>query len=447
MNAFEVNFDGLVGPTHHYGGLAAGNLASQKNKQCVSHPRQAALEGLAKMKLLFDLGLKQAVLPPHPRPHLEFLRSSGLTGTDAELITQAAKTRPDLLSMAYSSAAMWTANAATVSPSMDTADGRVHLTPANLISTKHRSLEAEDTTKILRSIFRDTHSFVVYDPLPRHRLLADEGAANHTRLCKSYGKPGIELFVYGRDEEDHNAPAPHRYAARQTLQACERIASLHELPPARRLFIQQNPEAIDAGVFHNDVIAVGNENVLLCHELAFVEQRASLQKIRAAMDCEQIIEVRSSELSLAEAVSTYLFNSQLVTLPEGGGEGVTSSVVKQMLLLCPSECETHPRARAVIDRILAEPNPINQVRFIDVRQSMKNGGGPACLRLRVVLTELELSRLHGNVLLTEELYRQLCDWVTRQYREELSLADLGDPLLMEEVQTALTELEGILHLG
>ncbi len=442
MSVFEVNFDGLVGPTHHYGGLSTGNLASQKHRLTVSHPRSAALQGLAKMKRMMDLGLKQAVLPPHPRPHFDYLRQNGMTGTDAEMIAQTVKTRPDLLSIVYSSAAMWAANAATVSPSFDTADGRVHITPANLICTKHRSLESDYTTQVLRSIFRDTRSFIVSDPLPRHRLLADEGAANHIRICSEHGKPGVELFVYGRDAENSSAPAPRKFAARQTLQASERVAALHMLPRSRQLFLQQNPAAIDAGVFHNDVIAVGNENVLLCHDQAFVNQRASLQRVRAALDCEQIIEVSYNELSLADAVSTYLFNSQLVTLPVAEGETKRRS----MLLLAPVECEEHPRARAVIERILSDDNPIQQVEFINIRESMKNGGGPACLRLRVVLSEVEFSRLHGNVIMTPELYVQLCDWVTRHYREELTLADLADPQLIEEVRTALDELSGILMI-
>ncbi len=432
---FEVNFDGIVGPSHHYGGLAPGNIASKKNQLTASYPRTAALQGLAKMKRLMDLGLKQAVLPPHPRPHFQFLARHGFTGTGHEQIEQAAKQRPDLLSIAYSSAAMWTANAATVTPSMDSADGRVHITPANLIATKHRELEAETTTQLLKFIFGNRSHFVVYDPLPKHRLLSDEGAANQIRLCRSHGAAGIEVFVYGRNEEGVNAPSPRKFAARQTLQASERIAMMHMLPPTRQLFFQQNPDAIDAGVFHNDVIAVGNENVLFCHELAFVNQRASLQKICAAMDCEQIIEVSQRELPLSDAVSTYLFNSQLLTLPDG-----------KMLLLCPVECETHPRVRAVIDRIIESDTPITSVEYIDVRQSMKNGGGPACLRLRVVLSEQELASLHGNVLLTPELYEQLCDCITRNYREELTVADLADPALIDETNATITELYDLLKL-
>ncbi|WP_437228236.1 N-succinylarginine dihydrolase [Planctomicrobium sp. SH661] len=438
MNAFEVNFDGIVGPTHHYGGLAAGNLASQQHQRTVSHPKAAALQGLAKMKLLADLGLKQAVLPPQPRPHWGFLERYGFSGTAAEIIEQVAQQRPELLSIAYSASSMWAANAATVSPSPDTADGRVHFTPANLISAPHRMLESEATTQLLRTIFHDHHHFVVYDPLPHDELLADEGAANHTRLCRSHSEPGVELFVYGRDAEADVALHPVKYPARQTRLACERIAALHQLDHERRFFAQQTPAAIDAGVFHNDVIAVGNENVFLCHEQAFVDQPDVLQKLRSALKGElYLLEIPAKEFSLEEAVSTYLFNSQLVTLP---GEP------KRMLLLCPDECENHLRARKVLDAILAGNNPVGEVRFVNVRQSMQNGGGPACLRLRVPLTERELQAMGGNLLLTDTLYDQLTAWVDEYYRDVLTLDDLADPQLAEEVEQAMDAVSGILHL-
>jgi succinylarginine dihydrolase len=436
MNFQEVNFDGIVGPTHHYGGLSPGNLASQQNRLKISYPRRAALEGLAKMKLLMNLGLKQGLLPPHPRPHFAFLREQGYGGSPREVVDRAGRERPDLLSIAYSSAAMWTANAAMVSPSIDTADGRVHMTPANLLSTTHRALESAETTRILQGIFANPKYFIVYDPLPNDSLLADEGAANQMRLCRTHGSAGIEVFVYGRDADDPQAPAPRKFPARQTRQACERIAVLHDLPHERRVCLHQNPEAIDAGVFHNDVIAVGNENVLLCHARAYLDQQKELDELRRKVPELVIIQVGNDELSLEEAVSTYLFNSQLVTLPKRD----------EMLLLCPVECETHPRARSVIDRVLGEDNPITGVRYVDVRQSMRNGGGPACLRLRVVLSEAELEHIEGNVLLTEDLHRELAAWVEKNYRETLTIADLADPLLIEEVETALEELAGILHL-
>lgn len=442
MKTLEYNFDGLVGPTHHYGGLAAGNLASQANSRSISHPRAAALQGLAKMKLLADLGFPQAVLPPHPRPHWEFLQRHGFQGSEAAILEQAARERPDLLSIALSSACMWAANAATVSPSADTSDGRIHLTPANLLTMPHRSLEGGQTAATLRRLFSQHRYFSVYDPLPSDSLLADEGAANQLRLCPTHGEPGLEVFVYGVDRDDFTGRFATRFPSRQTRQASERIAALHELTEERRMFVQQNPRAIDAGAFHNDVVAVSNENVLLCHEQAFADQPEVLEQLRRRFPGELvIIEIPESRFSLEDAVRTYLFNSQLLTLPAEAGTSVRS-----MLLLCPRECEQHPHAREVIEDILREENPISEVRFVDVRESMKNGGGPACLRLRIVMTDAERNAMQGNVFLDDALYLRLTDWVMRHYREQLTIQDLADPQLAEESRNALSELYGILEI-
>ncbi len=433
MKALEVNFDGLVGPTHHYGGLAPGNLASQTHRRQTSRPRDAALEGLRKMKRLAELGMPQAVLPPHERPDLAFLREHGFSGTDADVVQSALHTRPDLLSIASSASAMWAANAATVSPSADTRDGRVHLTPANLSSTLHRRREPVFTTRLFRTIFADRNRFAVHDPLPDDPAFADEGAANHARLCREHGEPGLEVFIFGRDEA---GAMTQRYPARQTRAAGEAIAHRHGLSADRTMFVQQNPAAIDAGVFHNDVIAVANETVLLCHAQAYVNQRQVLDELAARFPDLQRIEITSDELTVEDAVSTYLFNSQLITLPNG-----------EMLLLCPGECAEHTGTRAVLDRIVGHNGPIAGVEFVDVRQSMQNGGGPACLRLRVVLTEAELAAVHQPVLLTEQLDRRLADWISRHYREELTIDSLGDPRLVDEVRAALDELSQILNLG
>ena len=142
MSAYEVNFDGLVGLTHHYAGLSFGNVASTRNQQAVANPKLAARQGLLKMKQLADLGFVQAVLPPHERPQVDLLRQLGFSGTDAQVLARAAQQAPRLLCAVSSASAMWTANAATVSPSSDTADGRVHFTVANLNNKFHRASEA-----------------------------------------------------------------------------------------------------------------------------------------------------------------------------------------------------------------------------------------------------------------------------------------------------------------
>src|SRR4249920_4113644 len=172
----EINFDGIPGPSHNYSGLAEGNLASEKHAHRVANPQAAALQGLAKMRALAARGYAQAVLPPHERPAVDALRALGFVGTDAAIIATAARDAPRLLAACSSAAAMWVANAATVSPSADTGDGRVHLTPANLVSYFHRSLEAATTTRVLRAIFADAKHFTVHDPLPAAPQLSDEGA-------------------------------------------------------------------------------------------------------------------------------------------------------------------------------------------------------------------------------------------------------------------------------
>jgi succinylarginine dihydrolase len=436
--AVEVNFDGLVGPTHHYAGLGVGNLASKRHRREASNPRAAALEGLAKMRLMHGLGIPQGVLPPQERRLTPALRLLGFEGDDARVLATALREAPDLLAACASTSSMWAANAATVSPAADTADGRVHLTPANLVSQFHRSLETPATTAVLRAIFHDSGRFVVHDPLPSAAGLADEGAANHMRLSRSHGHRGIELFVYGRDGDDH--AAVRRFPGRQSLAASEAVARRHGLDPARVLFLRQSAAALDAGVFHNDVIAVANENVLLVHEQAYERGSGALAAIRECFVSEfgeepVIIEVPAAEVPLDIAVDTYLFNSQLVTLPGGG-----------MALVCPTECHEHPLTRRWLDRLVDADNPVVAVHPVAVRQSMKNGGGPACLRLRVVLEPEVLDSVHQGVLVTPPLLDSLEACVCRHYRERLTLEDLADPALLAESRQAVAELAHILDL-
>ncbi|HEX5243182.1 MAG TPA: N-succinylarginine dihydrolase [Tepidisphaeraceae bacterium] len=438
--AHEVNFDGLVGPTHNYAGLAYGNLASTKNRNTISHPRAAALEGLAKMKFLMDLGLKQAVLPPQERPDVMTLRRLGFAGSDAQILEKAAREAPMLLASCSSASSMWAANAATVSPSSDTSDGRVHFTPANLASQLHRSLEAKEISRILRAIFQEESAFAHHDPLPAAPALGDEGAANHTRLASEYGDAGLEIFTYGRSASG-DLPIPKRFPARQSLEASAAVARLHQADARRLIFVQQNPIAIDAGAFHNDVVAVGNLNVLLYHQAAYADARAFTVEVKTKFaslaEIEPIlIEVSESEVPLAEAISSYLFNSQLVSLPDGS-----------MALICPTECRETTSAWAFLDRLTEMETPIKSVHFVDVRQSMKNGGGPACLRLRVVLNDSEIQQTAQGVFLTAELFEKLIAWVNRHYRESLAPADLADSHLLTESRTALDELTKLLGLG
>ncbi|RKP52144.1 N-succinylarginine dihydrolase [Trinickia fusca] len=439
MQAREANFDGLVGPTHNYAGLSFGNVASLANEKSAANPLAAAKQGLRKMKQLADLGFLQGVLPPQERPSLRLLRELGFSGNDARVLERAAKEAPELLAAASSASAMWTANAATVSPSADTQDGRVHFTPANLTSKLHRAIEHEATRRTLSAIFADEARFAVHEALPGTPALGDEGAANHTRFCSAYGERGVEFFVYGRSEY-RRGPEPVRYPARQTFEASRAVAQRHGLHEEATVYAQQRPDVIDAGVFHNDVIAVGNRQTLFCHERAFVEQSAVYDRLRerlAKTGAElNVIEVPDARVSVADAVSSYLFNSQLLTRADG-----------TEVLVVPQECRENPRVSAYLDDLISGAGPIADVLVFDLRESMKNGGGPACLRLRVVLTEAERAATAPGVWIDDALFTRLDAWIGKHYRDRLAPADLADPTLLVESRTALDELTQILGLG
>lgn len=446
-DSIEANFDGLVGPTHHYAGLAQGNRASARNAQQRSNPREAALQGLAKMRALADLGLAQGFLPPQERPHLPTLRARGYRGREAAILDQVQRDEPELLRTVGSASSMWAANAATVSPSADTRDGRLHFTAANLSSHAHRAIEAAMTSRVLAKWFADPALFAHHAPLPAGMATADEGAANQVRLAPQHGAPGLQVFVYGRDDQDDAlAEAPDDETAqiavdgRQTRGAGEAITHIHGLRRARVAHVRQSPRAIAAGAFHNDVVAVGHRGLLLHHEHAFVDTEALRKRASTALGPEfraQFIEVRERVLSLDDAVASYLFNSQLIDV---AGRG--------LLLVCAREVQEVPRAWNLVQEWIADPAvPIRGVEVFDLRQSMRNGGGPACLRLRVVLTPAQRAAVRECAWITPDRHTQLVDWVTRHYRDRFVPADLADPQLLDESRTALDRLTQLLGLG
>jgi len=442
VETFEVNFDGLIGPTHNYSGLSYGNLPSIKSQASISNPREAALQGLNKMKFLADLGLKQGVFPPHERPYLPLLETIGFSGSHKHIISQTLKESPEIYEACCSAAPMWVANAATVSPSIDSSDRHVHFTPANLSNKFHRSFEWETTAKILKAVFPNPHFFSHHAPLPAGPNFSDEGAANHLRFCSKYGNPGVQLFVFGKSSYHPTATMPARFPARQTLEASQSIARLHHLYADHFLLAQQNPAAIDAGVFHNDVISVGNQHVFFYHENAFVGTEEIVHQLqhKVRQICDQelyLIKVPAQRISFQLAVQSYLFNSQIVTLPD-----------QTMKLIAPLECQQIPEVEKFLNELIQIPdNPIGSIDYLNLRESMQNGGGPACLRLRVVLNESELSAVNPSVFLTERLYERLTEWILKHYRTQLTPKDLTDPKLIEEGQAALSELTKILNLG
>lgn len=416
----EVNFDGLVGPSHNYAGLSLGNLASASNAGAVSAPREAALQGLAKMRRMMALGFRQGMLLPHERPNVAWLRSLGFAGDDLAVCAAAWREEPALLRNAFSASAMWTANAATVSPAPDTADGRTHLSVANLSSMTHRSLEPEQTLKQLRAAFGPVERIAVHAALPG--VFGDEGAANHMRLCTSHGETGLEVFVYGEQTAGGFPARQHRLAA-------QALVRRHGLGPDNAILARQSDEAIAAGAFHNDVVAVANENVLFTHEQAFADREALYAAIRARVGGAVIIEVPADRVSLADAIKSYLFNSQLAKLPEGG-----------MLLLLPSEAQEVPAVMQWLEELAASNGPIRKLEFMNLRESMRNGGGPACLRLRVALTEDELAAMDQRFLLDEAKCDRIGNLIAEFWPERIAPADLGEPALWQQCLTARAAL-------
>jgi succinylarginine dihydrolase len=412
----EINFDGIVGPSHNYAGLSLGNIASASHAGEVSYPRTAALQGLAKMRgNLARLGV-QGFLVPLPRPNPVLAAALALDGSEP----------PQLRAAPWSASAMWTANAATVSPAPDTADGRCHLTPANLVTMLHRAQEWPDTKRQLEIAFGDTRHFAIHDAVPSS--FGDEGAANHMRLCESHEAPGVEVFVYGR--------SGGRFPARQHEQASRLVARRHGLAPERTVFIEQNPEAIAAGAFHNDVVAVANERVLFTHDMAFADQQGAYEAIRAAFPALEVIEVPSSAVSLEEAIRTYLFNAQLITLPDAS-----------MVLIVPEECRESAAVWGWAEGMLASNGPIRQVIPVDVRQSMANGGGPACLRLRVVC---DPATVDPRFLLDEAKADLIERVIAAHWPEQIDPSDLGTKALADSViaaRLALLEALDLAQLG
>tara|TARA_R110000787_G_scaffold47716_6_gene115552 strand:- start:8548 stop:9867 length:1320 start_codon:yes stop_codon:yes gene_type:complete len=435
MTAFEVNFDGLIGPSHNYGGLSDGNLASANHAGAVSNPREAALQGLEKMRKMVAVGLVQGVLPPLPRPNFDFLVSAGFSGTDAQIIESAARQAPHLLKAAYSASNMWTANAATVSPSADTKDGRLHFTTANLSTMLHRSIEHPDTTATLISLFDNEGRFAVHSALPMHPDFSDEGAANHVRLCAEHGDPGVELFVFGRLAGENATGFP----ARQSRLASESIMRSHGLDPDRTVLARQSVAAINAGAFHNDVVCVGALDTLFFHELAFEDTDGVLDSIRKSahglFDLKSVM-VPNVDVPIEDAIRSYLFNSQLLQMP---GED-------RLVLVAPTETQEMDSTRLFCEKMISGNAPIGRVEYVDVRQSMHNGGGPACLRLRVVMTEAEIDACHQGVLLDEQAIDELQDVVRATYRDRLAPSDLADPKFADECRTAREQILAVLDL-
>ncbi|MFN3451517.1 MAG: N-succinylarginine dihydrolase [Sphingorhabdus sp.] len=403
MALVEINFDGIIGPSHNYAGLSVGNLASSNNAGAPSYPKAAALQGIEKMRANLRLGLAQGFFMPLDRPNQNWLAGLATDMQSGEVHIRAA---------AFSASAMWAANAATVSPAPDTADGKCHLSAANLLTMAHRSHEWTGTLAQLQLAFADEKHFAVHGPIPAP--FGDEGAANFMRLCRTHGDAGIEIFVYGKT----GGPFP----ARQHIEASKAIARAHRLDSGRTLFVQQSEVAIAAGAFHNDVVAVANEHVLFTHEQAFEHPEQTYADIKRLMPDAEIIIVPAERVSLADAIQSYLFNAQLVTLPDGG-----------MALILPSEAQDNPRVWGWLSELVVGNGPIRKLVPVDVRQSMANGGGPACLRLRVVA---DPATVDPRFIASEDKLDQIASVVAAHWPESIVPDQLGDASLIDQVRAA-----------
>jgi succinylarginine dihydrolase len=415
----ELNLDGLVGPSHNYAGLSLGNIAATSNAGGVSAPRRAALQGLAKMRRLVELGLPQGLLLPHRRPNTRFLRGMGFDGDDRQVLGDCARDDPQLLAAAFSASAMWTANAATVSPAADTADGRTHFTVANLVTMAHRSQEWPETHAQLSLAFADARHFAVHYPVAPG--FGDEGAANHMRFAPAHDAPGVEAFVYGTNRGG-------KFPARQHVRASQAVARTHGVKQA--LFLEQADRAIQAGAFHNDVVAVANGHVLFAHEEAFEDRAGTLGTLAAHVPGLCLVEAPSADVPLADAISSYVFNAALVTLPGG-----------DMALILPKEAEETPSVWRWLQRVVQDPaNPIQRLEVLDLRESMKNGGGPACLRLRVALSDAALAAVDPRFLVDAARLDRLERLVEQWWPEAIAPADLAGPDLWRQCHAAHTAL-------
>ncbi len=432
--AQEANFDGLIGPTHNYGGLSEGNIASARHAGLTAYPREAALQGLTKAQTLQKMGLWQAMLSPQQRPFLPYLRQLGFSGSDQAIYEAAWKKAPQIMRNMMSASSMWAANAATVSPSADCQDACLHLTPANLSTMLHRSIEHEQTRRALKAALPFAQ---VHEALSLQSVFSDEGAANHVRLCGARGAQGVELFVYGRKGfETFSAGFP----ARQTLEASMAIARRHGLRPELTVYARQSKAAIDAGAFHNDVVCVGALQTLFFHELAFDDTDRLKNDIACAAQGlfdPVFVMVPDAEVPLDDAIRSYLFNSMLVKFP--GDDRLT--------LIAPLETRDMDSTRLYCEQLVTGNGAIGAIQYVDVRQSMQNGGGPACLRLRVTMTSDEWGQVNSQMKLDASLYQKLVAWIERHYRETLMPDEMRDPALMIESFEALDELTQIMALG
>ena len=247
-------------------------------------------------------------------------------------------------------------------------------------------------------------------------------------------KPGFQIFVFGSTAFD----AHHDIIARQAEEISQAVSTQHQLDPDRVLFLKQNEQAINSGSFHNDIVSLANEEVFIFHQEAFAD-RVELERVLHHMKDHvkgfHPIEILSEDISLDDLVSSYLLNSQLITVKNN-----------EMMMLLPEEVQNHPNCMRWLDEIKSS-SPVKHIEFVDIRQSMMNGGGPACLRFKTVVNNDEFDKINKKFLLSPKKLMDLRALVSKHYRDQLNPEDLLDIKLMQESYTFLDELTQLLDLG
>ena len=423
--AYEVYFETLPGMTHCY-------------EDEIANPKEAALQLLNKMKFLDSLGIKQVVLPPQEHPYMPLLKRIGFEGTTKDKLTSLKKAAPWLIPQICMSS---NHRNATVCPSIDSANSHLHFTPANQASSFMRSQDTEPTNRLLKALFKNPVFFEIHPPLPAVEFFYDEGAKNHFRFCKNYGSPGVQLFTFGKSYQPSLTPLPfpEKIAARQSKEASEAITRLHRTYPGHNVFAFQNPNAIDLGTSHSDLLAISNQNLLLIHSRALWKQSdiiKQLKKLVADVSGTEltVIEITEKQLALKAALESHFFNSQIITLSDNSMTLISSNTCKEF-------------ESGFLKEILEDnDNPIGSIHFVDLSEINKKGGGPASTCLQVVMNASELSEISESVFFRESLYHQLVDHVNKSYPTSLSITDLSDPNLYLKFMDSLNEICHILNL-
>ena len=94
--------------------------------------------------------------------------------------------------------------------------------------------------------------------------------------------------------------------------------------------------------------------------------------------------------------------------------------------------------------MIATNGPIRRLVPVDVRQSMANGGGPACLRLRVVCDPADVD---PRFLVDDEKLTEIASVIEQYWPVSIHPDELADPALWERIETARAALLSSLDLG